>query len=347
MAPEIRRSLLLHSRTRRDPHAVLRRMLDRVPPGTAPTEPVAELERRVAGLLGKPAALFFPSGTMAQQTALRVHADRRHCRTFAAHPQTHLALWEAQGPATVHHLVHRPVGDPHELITLDELRRVREPLSALLLELPQREIGGLLPEWDDLVAQTAWARERGAAVHLDGARLWESQPFYDRPVAEIAALADTAYVSLYKGLEGVRGAVLAGPEDVVGEASVWRTRLGGNLPDAWPEAVAALVGLDETLPRMAGFLDHARAIAAAINADGYARTRPEVPQTPLFHVLLPVSREVASAASRRLLEETGIELPTHLRATGVPDRCALELSIGVTADDFTPAEVAELVRRLR
>ncbi|MBW4718214.1 threonine aldolase family protein [Saccharothrix obliqua] len=347
MAPEIRRSLVLHSRLRRDPHALLRGMLDRVPPGTRPDAPVAELEQRIADLLGKPAALFFPSGTMAQQTALRVHADRTGRRVFAAHPHTHLAQWEEQGHQAVHHLLHRPVGDHHELITRDDLARVTEPLAALLLELPQRDIGGLLPEWDDLVAQTSWARERGAATHMDGARLWESQPYYDRPLAEIAALFDTVYVSLYKGLEGVRGAVLAGDRETIDLAALWRTRLGGALRDAWPLAVAGLIGLDEVLPRMGEFLAHARAIAAAVNADGYARTRPAVPQTSIFHVLLPVPRQVASAASLRLFRETGIELPVHARATGDPDRSALELSVGVAALEFTPEEVAALLRRLR
>ena len=74
----------------------------------------------------------------------------------------------------------------------------------MLLELPQRELGGTLPTWDELVAQVTWARERGAAVHLDGARLWEATPFYDqsydKSLANIAALFDTIYVSFYKGL---------------------------------------------------------------------------------------------------------------------------------------------------
>ncbi|WP_433274069.1 threonine aldolase family protein [Actinosynnema sp. CS-041913] len=347
MAPEIRRSLVLHSRLRRDPHALLRRMLDRIPPGTEPDAPVEELETRIAELLGKPAALFFPSGTMAQQTALRVHADRTGRRTFAAHPQNHVTLWEQQGYSAVHHLVHRPVGDPHGLITLADLGQVREPLSALLLELPQREIGGLLPTWDELEAQTGWARERGAAAHLDGARLWEAQPFYGRPHAEIAALFDTVYVSLYKAVEGVRGAILAGDRETMDVASVWRTRLGGALPDAWPLAVAALVGLEETLPRMGEFLDHARAVAAAINADGYARTNPEVPQTPLFHIHLPAAGEAVSAAARRILDETGVQLPSHARAASEPGRSSIEVTIGVTALEVTPEEVAELVRRLR
>ena len=80
-------------------------------------------------------------------------------------------------------------------------------------ELPQRDIGGLLPAWDDLREQVVAARERGAATHLDGARLWEAQPFYGRPHAEIAGLFDSVYVSLYKGLQGVRGAVLAADAD--------------------------------------------------------------------------------------------------------------------------------------
>ncbi|MBB5953516.1 threonine aldolase [Saccharothrix tamanrassetensis] len=347
MAPEIRRSLVLHTRLRRDPHAVLRRMLDRVPPGMGFDEPVAELETRIAELLGKPAALFFPSGTMAQQSALRVHADRLGRRTFAAHPQTHLALWEEQACNAVHHLVHRPVGDHHGLITLADLDEIHEPLAALLLELPQREIGGLLPTWDDLEAQTGWARARGAAVHMDGARLWESQPFYDRPHAEIAALFDTVYVSLYKAVESARGAILAGDEETMAEVSVWRTRLGGKLPDAWPLAVAALVGMEDTLPRMGEFLAHARAIAAAVNADGYARTRPEVPQTPLFHIHLPAPREAVSAAARAIFEETGDELPLHARAGSEPGRSSIELTIGLTALEFTPQEVAALIRRLR
>ncbi|QFZ20015.1 threonine aldolase family protein [Saccharothrix syringae] len=347
MPPEIRRSLVLHSTLRRDPHAALRRLLDRVPPGTAPEAPTEELERRIADLLGKPAALFFPSGTMAQQVALRVHADRTGRRTFAAHAQCHLAVWEEGGHHAVHGLRHKVVGDRHRLITADDLAEVREPVSALLLELPQRDLGGLLPTWDDLVAQTTWARDRGAAAHLDGARLWEAQPHYDRPHAEIAALFDTAYVSLYKGLEGVRGAVLAGDRETVDTASVWRRRLGGAIPDAWPLAAAALVGLDEVLPRMAEFRDHAVAIAAAINADGYARTHPEVPQTPLFHVHLPAPTEAVAAASRRILEETGVELPRRPLTTADPGRCAVELSIGVLALEFSPQEVAELVRLLR
>jgi threonine aldolase len=317
-----------------------------MPEETTATDPVDELERRIRAILGKEAALFFPSGTMAQQVALRVQAERRGRMAFAAHPQTHLAVWEKQGYSVVHGLRFHPLGDANRLFTLDDLDQVVEPLAALLIELPQRDIGGQLPDWDDLVAQTRWATGRGAAAHLDGARLWEAQPAYDRPHAEIAALFDTVYVSLYKGLEGVRGAVLAGDADTIAEAKVWRSRLGGAIPDAWPLAAIALVGLDETLPRMAEFRDHAQALARAINADGVAHTVPEIPPTPILHVHMPASMRAVEEAASELLRAEGIQVFHRVRSSSDPARCSFEIIVGVNALDFGPDEVAALVRRL-
>lgn len=346
---DIRRSLVAHAPLRRRPHTMLRRMLDRVSPDTplrGPDAPVATLEGRVAELLGKPRALFFPSGTMAQQVAMRVHAERTGRPTFTAHPTNHLDLWEQRGYSAVHGLRYHPAGDATRLLTLDDLQDVHEPVAALLIELPQREIGGLLPTWDELTAQVAWARDRGAAAHLDGARLWESQPYYGRPHAEIAGLFDTVYVSLYKGLEGVRGAILAGDEDTIGHADVWRQRLGGALPDAWPLAVAALVGLDEVLPRMSAFRDHAIALAKAIAAGGVATVVPDPPQTPLFHVLLPVDAEAATKARDELIAEEGVQVFSYVRPKAVPNWCGFEITVSENSMEFTPQEVADLIDKL-
>ncbi len=95
----------------------------------------------------------------------------------------------------LHGLTGRPPGDPVRLMTFDDLTAIAEPPGALLIELPQRDLGGQQPDWDDLRAQTEWASDRGAAAHLDGARLWESAAGYGRPPAEIATLFDTVYVS--------------------------------------------------------------------------------------------------------------------------------------------------------
>jgi threonine aldolase len=344
---DIQRSLVSHAPLRRRPSVVLRRMLDKVSSESLPEDLVGELERRVAELLGKPTALFFPTGTMTQQVALRVHAERTGRRAFVAHPTNHLELWELHGYSAVHGLRYLPVGDPEELLRLNQLTTaVIEPPAALLIELPQREIGGLLPSWDELVAQVGWARERGAAAHLDGARLWESQPFYDRPHAEIAGLFDTVYVSIYKGLEGVSGGVLAGAAEVIDAARVWRRRLGGELPGPWPLALAGLIGLDERPARMAAYRDHAVAVAEAIVADGVADVRPLPPQTPMFHVHLPVSADDADRANRAMIDERGIQVIFRAQPQSLPSRCKFEFTVGENAMEFPPDEVAALVREL-
>ena len=154
-------------------------------------ESVERLEARVAELLDKDAAVLFPSGTMAQQVALRILCDRSGCATVAFHPQCHLDVHEERGYERLHGLHARPLGHRDRLVGRADLDEVKEPVGALLLELPQRDLGGQLPSWRELRAQTAWARRHGAALHLDGARLWQCGPFYRRPLREIAALFDT------------------------------------------------------------------------------------------------------------------------------------------------------------
>ena len=102
------------------------------------------------------------------------------------------------------------VGAPSQLMTVADVRAIADPLGAFLIELPQREIGAQLPQWHELLETCAAARATGAKLHLDGARLWEAAPFYERSHAEIASLFDSVYVSFYKGLNALAGAVLAG-----------------------------------------------------------------------------------------------------------------------------------------
>src|SRR6185503_6820882 len=109
--------------------------------------------------------------TMAQQIALRIHADARGIRAVAFHPTCHLEIHEDKAYQRLHDLVGVTVGNARTLFTLEDLKRVSEPLAAVLFELPQREIGGRLPLWDDLKKQVAFVKQRGAAAHLDGARL--------------------------------------------------------------------------------------------------------------------------------------------------------------------------------
>ena len=191
-------------------------------------------------------------------------------------------------------------------MTVGDLAAIGEPAAALLIELPQRDLGGQQPAWDDLLAQAAWARAQGAAAHLDGARLWESAAGYAKPPAEIAALFDTVYVSFYKGIGALPGCCVAGPAGILAEVREWRQRMGGTLFGLWPNAASALTCLRRRLPLMPAYLRHARAIAAALADATGVRVVPDPPQVPMMHLLLNTTQDRFTAAARRLAAEQGI-----------------------------------------
>ena len=307
---------------------------------------IEDFEREVAELLGKESAVFVPSGTMAQQIALRIWAERKGCRTVAFHPTCHLEIHEQRAYERLHHLHARTVGEAHRLITLSDLQAIAEPVAALLLELPQREIGGRLPSWDDLTAQVTWARERGIALHLDGARLWEAGPFYDRSYAEISALFDTVYVSFYKGLGGIAGSVLAGPTDVLAEAKVWIRRHGGNLIHLFPYVVSARARLRERLDRFPSYYQRAVSLAAAIGELPGVRISPDPPQTCMMHVYLAGDADRMTAEARRIARDERVFLFGSLSPSAIPDYSVWELTIGDAAAAIPNDEVRTLLERV-
>ena len=309
-------------------------------------EVVARLERRVSDLLGKEAAVLMPSGTMAQQIALRIWCDRAGLSQVAFHPTCHLHLHEKDAYRRIHGLSATLLGRVDRLFTLDDLEAMPEPVAAILFELPQREIGGWLPPWDDLVAMTSWAHDRSLVTHMDGARLWESQPFYDRTYADIAALFDSVYVSFYKILGGIDGAALAGPQDLIDNARVWLRRHGGNLAHMYPLAISADLGLDKHLDRMREYHDRAVAIAAILSSLPGVSVTPNPPHTNMMHVFIECDGERLRVAHRQLIEEADVELLGWLEETGVPGVTKSEFTIGSAAGDFADAEIRELFQRL-
>jgi threonine aldolase len=284
--------------------------------------PVAALESRVARLLGTEAALFVPTGTMAQQIALRCWADRTHNPIVAMHPQAHPLHHEDDALTVLTGL--RPIR-----VADDEVASCPEPFGTLLLEVPDREAGFVLPSWDELVSTVGAARDRDAVVHLDGARLWESVHGLGKPLEEVAGLFDSVYVSFYKSLEGISGAALAGSADFVEQARVWRHRYGGMLFQQWPAAVSALHGLDTVLPRLGTYVEHAKVVAAAMGL-------PE-PHTHQFALHLP-------GDPARLTELSGEFLGKFWRAGTV---AKTEVTIAEPALEWTPDEVREAWRHFQ
>ncbi|MEU1078479.1 MULTISPECIES: beta-eliminating lyase-related protein [unclassified Streptomyces] len=320
--------------------------------------PVAELERRTAGLLGFPAAAFFPTGTMAQQAALRAWAGRTGNATVALHPLAHPEVHERRAFGTVSGLrtVH-PTTAPR-LPTAEEVRDFEEPFGTLMLELPLRDAGFVLPTWQELTDVVEAARERDAVVHFDGARLWECAVHFDRPLEEIAGLADSVYVSYYKTLEGLSGAALVGPEPLVDEARAWRHRYGGQLFQQYPAALSALVGLDRVLPELPSYVAHARVVAEGL-ADGFAkagvpwfRINPGVPHTHQFQVWLPYEADALDEAGLGQSEQTGVTLFRRWfpAPAGPPGVAYTELTVTKPGLAWSVEDVrdaaAEFVRRL-
>ncbi|MFF3485254.1 threonine aldolase family protein [Streptomyces sp. NPDC002701] len=317
---------------------------------------VETLEERVARLLGKESAAFFPSGTMAQQVALRCWAGRTGNTTVAMHPLSHPEVHERHSLSTLGGLrtVH-PTREPR-MPSADEVHDLDEPFGALFLELPLREAGFVLPSWEELVAVTDAARGRDAVVHVDGARLWECATHFGRPLDEIAALADSVYVSFYKSLGGFGGAALAGPKTLVDEAKAWRHRYGGQILQQFPTALSALIGLEKELPRLPEYVAHARVVAAALR-EGFAgaglpwaRVHPEEPHTHQFQVWLPYEADALTLTAVLQAEETGVLLFPQVWNRGGPGLALTEVTVGApglewTADDVRAA-VTEFVARI-
>ncbi|MEU8549662.1 beta-eliminating lyase-related protein [Streptomyces roseoverticillatus] len=318
---------------------------------------VAELEGRVAELLGTEAAAFFPTGTMAQQVALRCWAGRTGSRTVALHPLAHPEQWERDAFSLVSGLrVVHPTREARPP-TAEEVRGLEEPFGALSLELPLRDAGFLLPTWEELQETVEAARERDAVVHFDGARLWECPSHFGVGLPEIAALADSVYVSFYKSLGGISGAALAGPATLVEEARAWRHRYGGNVFQQWPAALAALAGLDRELPRLPSYVAHAKVVARALEdafrSSGvpWFRMNPPVPHTHQFQVWLPYPAEALDEASVSFAEETRTTVFGVWTPSPVPGVSFTEVTVGASALGWTAADVRDaagaVLRRIR
>ena len=307
---------------------------------------IGQLERRVAGLLGKEAALWFPKGIVAQQAALLVHAAARGSDVVALHPRSHLALDEGDAVQRLAGLTVATAGQDIRPFGVEHLDALAEPLAAVVVETPLRRAGYQASSWEQLGEISSWARAHGAALHLDGARLWETQPWYGRSLSEIAALADSVYVSLYKGLGGMAGCVLAGSRRFIDATRPWRLRYGGDLPLAFPLIVSALDGLDRTLPRMGDYYRHACGLAAAIDSTPGLRVFPHPPHCNSFQVHFTASADALDNAATEIAREEGTWLFGRFQQGLLPDSAFGEVVVTEASLGWAPQEAARALGRL-
>jgi threonine aldolase len=318
-----------------DRHADREELPDRYGDGA-----VERLEQRVAQLLGKPAAAFFPTGTMAQQVALRCWALRSGSWVVALHPSSHPQVHERHAHTLLSGLAPvYPTTAPRQP-TAAEIRAC-EPFGTLMLELPLRDPGYLLPSWDELVEMVAAARERATQIHFDGARLWECTTHFDHDLTEIAALADSVYVSFYKSLGGQAGAALAGSAEFIAAVLPWRHRYGGRQFEQWPAAISALAGLDEQLPRLASYVAHAKVIAAALAELPGAVIHPDPPHTHQFQLWLPHPAKTLNDAALAMAEREQVSFIHGWREVAVPGLAMAEVTVAAAALEWTVEQVRQ------
>jgi threonine aldolase len=281
-----------------------------------------EFEAGLASEFGKESAVFMPSGTMAQQIALRLWSEHSGRTGIAMHPTAHLETAEYLGYQILHGLHRVQFGAPEmlhsRLLSRADLEALPEKPGALLLEVPCRPLGGEMPDWEELCVISDWARAMQIPIHLDGARIWQCRAAYDRSYAEIGALFDSIYVSFYKDLGGLAGCMLMGPDTFIAESRIWQRRHGGNLFSQAPYVAAAKQGLAVCLPQLPLWNQKAREIADIINRVDGMKTRPARPRVNFFQVFLEGEVAALEAAHARLAGDTGTFVFSGFRASAMP-----------------------------
>lgn len=254
------------------------------------------LERRVAELLGKGDALFFPTGTQANQTGVEMCTEPGTELVLEAN--AHLVHYEIAGVALLAGVQIRPVSTPDGLLTAELVHAALRPasphvprVSAVAIENTHNAAGGRVLPLERLRAITALAAERRLPVHLDGARLWNAAAALGVPPAQLTAGVATVMVSLSKGLGCPVGSCLAFDGDRRAEAWEIRKRLGGGMRQSGILAAAGLYALEVNLPRIAD--DHANAKRFVQGLAAAKTLRPVPPDSNI--VMLDLAADDASA----------------------------------------------------
>lgn len=307
--------------------------------GDDPT--VTRLESKVADWLGLEAALFVPSGTMANQLAVRVHTQPGD--EVLLEGQAHIHYYEAGAPAALSGVTCRCLPGQRGVFGVAELEAALRPADVhfpparlVCVENTHNRGGGRVWPLDRLRAVAAWAREHGLRLHLDGARLWNASVASGVPEREYAALFDTVSVCFSKGLGAPVGSALAGPRETMDRARRFRKMFGGGMRQAGILAAGALYALEHHRSRLAE--DHARAqrLAAVLATLPSAAVNPAEVETNLVYF--------------RVTRRPAAEVVAALKAEGVwvlasgPETLRAVPNLNQTAADFERA--LEVFRRV-
>lgn len=296
--------------------------------GEDPT--INELERRTADLFGKEAGLFVPSGTMANQIAVRIHC--RPQDEILLETTSHICLWEAGGPAALSGVTCRTIdgrcglleaADLDGKIRPDDLHSVHTRL--VCLENTHNRGGGTIYSLAAIAAISNWARANRLALHLDGARIWNAMVATRVSSADWGKHFDTVAVCFSKGLGAPVGSAILGPRDLIGHARAIRKLFGGAMRQAGYLAAACLYAIDHHVERLGDDHANARILAEAIaEVDGFTLTPREVQSNLVWFEVDSRKRGAAKDVAERLKQRGVLVAPlgrnviravTHLDVT--------------------------------
>jgi len=301
---------------------------------------VTALERKFARLLGKEAAMFVPTGTLANHLAVRKLAGDG--RRVLVQAESHLYNDSGDCAQTLSGLNLVPLASGRSTIELAEVRswversaggRVETRIGALSIESPVRRMNHQMVDPAELERVCGYARERGIRLHLDGARMF-NLPFHSgRSLRDYAALFDTVCVSLWKHFNGASGAILAGDAGFIDGLFHMRRMFGGSLPHAWPQIAFVDRYVDGYEEEYASAWRAADRLIELLQADGRFKAR-KVPQgTSRF--FLSVSGVAPAVLSERALRR-GVILPSPA-GDGI-----LALQVNPTLLRMPPAALAQV-----
>lgn len=266
-------------------------------------ELIQSFEQKLAKLLGFEAGLFVITGTMTQPTAMQIACEMKRNNKVAMHPSSHIQLHENQGYQLQQRFNLLPVGKPFQPWVLEDLVKIPDTLAAVLYELPMREIGGQLPSFEELSRIKAHCEQNDIHLHMDGARLWETAAYYQKDYAEICEGFDSVYVSMYKGIGGLGGAMLLGDQAFIDQAAVWMHRQGGSVYHRTPYIVAAAMQFEQRLALMPALFERTKQLYQILSEFPSLTANPVKPQANMLHIHLPVSQDKAIALRDKLATE--------------------------------------------
>jgi len=300
--------------------------------GDDPT--VKELEQRTAQILGKPAALYVPSGIMANQVALRTHTTGGDEILLDAN--AHIYYYEAGGPAALSGVMCHLLNGERGIFTADDVKRALRPkdihfprTSLVCLENTHNRGGGSIWPIEQIADVEKTARQANLKLHLDGARLWNASAATGIPESEYAHYFDSVSVCLSKGLGAPVGSVLAGTEEFIDRAQHYRRQFGGGMRQAGIIAAGGLYALENHRRCLVEDHKNAKTLAQALVDLPGVEVDPKIVETNIifFKVTCMTAPDLA-----KNLHDAGV----HVLALG-PDSIRLVTHLDVSTEQINQA----------